>query len=180
MEHLSKIATFVGMGITISVFILFLYAFIPNMIQNNPWDNVEIIYPSGDEIYEMFTQEPAYAAFYDRYPNATEAFRDRGEGRAELELALGDFGKGKYIRLTLDYDRHDKIVWPRIHCEDFAAPSDYRHQSFDGALVMQFIEQNKCLEGGVYMGNAEPEPKITIPLACGHGTSLVDGTCVLN
>ena len=166
------------MAIAISIFAMFMYAFIPNMIHNSPWERVDIIYPSGDEIYEMFKNDPNYAAFYDRYPNATESFRDRGEGRAELEIALGDFGNGKYIRLTLDYNRHDDEVWPRVHCEDFTAPGDYRHQSFDGALVTQFIEQNKCLEGGFYFEKQIREPDEAIPLACGPGTSLVDGVCV--
>ena len=77
MERLTKTAFYVGIGIAVSVFALFLISFLPFVIGNagNAWERLGDTGRSDGETLAKFQEHPAYVAMYERFPGG------RGEGR---------------------------------------------------------------------------------------------------
>lgn len=73
----------VGIGIATSVFALFLVSALPNIIENtaNQWWMLGDAGMSEEALLAKFQEHPAYAAMYERFPDAVEVvYRGNGAG----------------------------------------------------------------------------------------------------
>lgn len=143
MDKLQKIAYILGMGIAVSVFSLFLYSFLPHMIQSDQWDILGNNL-SDEELLELFKSDPSYSAFYEKYPNAFENFENHRHG-GELTLIAGSYGtQQNMLNLHMYYDNYDQRVNLDINCETYY--NDRNQQYAHGAFVVKFIEETECLD----------------------------------
>lgn len=183
LDKLKKIAYVLGISMSVVMFSLIVYGITPDLMREGRWDrvDVDVIYPPSDAIYELLKNDPAYLAMFEKYPDAKEKFDPRGQGRGQLDVAMGNFDdEGKILTLELEYDRGDKIIHTRINCKDFTNEHN-GNVNFRGPLVIQYIQENNCLNEGIMVDNRVPEPIYgkPFPSTCGPDTRLVDGICLV-
>jgi len=150
MITLRKIAYCVGITIAVSVFVLFLYTAVPGMIQHSGWDELDTMSMNGEEMLEEFKGHPAYAAFYERFPDAKEELNyGKKTNRAELQLGVRNFETGVELVLSMNYNKYDDDISVHINCN----AGDIQELGIDstslrarGLFVVDFIEYTECLE----------------------------------
>lgn len=141
MLPLSKIAYGVGITIAVSVFVLFLYSFLPSIIQNEQWKNIDGMNMDDEKLLEEFQATPAYIAFYERFPNATEELNNYRSG-GELQIGIANYEKNNYLKLNLYYNNYDDRINVNVDCQT----SDNRNNMYaDGLFAIEFIKQTNCL-----------------------------------
>ena len=161
MSILRTIAYFVGLGISISMFGLFLYSFLPTLIANNPWTVIGNMLISDEELLKKLKAHPSYAAFYERFPDAKEELRNpRTSGT--LQVGVSNFDKGNTLTLRLDFQKYDGQVNANVSCKTM---DDERNRNLraHGLFVLDFIENTNCLEleptiNPTKDGNLAPRP----------------------
>ncbi len=149
MVKLQKIAYGVGISIAVSVFVLFLYSFLPYVIQNNAWDKFDDIDLSQEEMLKKFQDHPAYAAFYERFHDAKEELNyNPKESRATMEVGIRNSENGHAVLLHMYYNEYEERVTANINCElqNVELNSDRLPLHANGLFVLDFIEQTECLE----------------------------------
>lgn len=146
MERLPKIAIYLAMGIGLTIFSLILFMALPNMIENSSrdWERAMRDSMTDEDLKALFYAEPAYTIFKEKYPNATESFRDRGDGR--LFLIMYNYTNLNEIKLDMRYDSHRQNVSTNISCT-INIPGNERefHREVDGDGSADFIEKIDCL-----------------------------------
>ena len=143
MQRLQKIAYFVGIGIAVSVFFMVLYSFLPMMIQNNQWDNLDGFNISEEELLKRFQAEPAYLAFYAKYPDAKEELNYNRHG-GSMQVGAVNFEKNNTLRLHLNYNDYDERINVNVNCE--TQNNTERNMYADGLFAIDFINQTNCLD----------------------------------
>ena len=143
MERLTKTAFCVGIGMAVSLFALFMVAALPGIIKSaaNQWDELGDTGKSEAELLARFQGHPAYAAMYERFPDAVEEVTYRGNGRSSMEVGAMNFESGSQLVLGMSiYDDNVDI--------DVTCTSDARDGSthIDGLFAESFIRNTDCLD----------------------------------
>ncbi len=143
MDRLQKIAYVTGITIAITVFVAFvIMAFAPylsNMVED--WKRTFVL--SDVEYYEKFQNHPAYLAFYEKYPDATELFLPE-KGGASLYVSIEDSTPYGKLELRMIYNTYYDDLSVEVLCDtvdDNLYPT-YAH----GSSIFAYIENSKCLE----------------------------------
>ena len=150
MITLRKIAYCVGISIAVSVFVLFLYSAVPQMIQHNGWDKFDLIPINDEEMLEKFKGHPAYAAFYERFPDAKEELSyNKNQNQGDLQVGIRNFETGVELVLQLNYNGYNDDVNAHINChvENLNELGiDRSNMRANGLFVVDFIEYTECME----------------------------------
>ena len=142
MLTLQKIAYGVGISIAVSVFVLFLYSFLPHLLQNDQWENIDGIGMIDEELLEEFHATPAYVAFLERYPDASEELNNHRHG-GELQVGVANYEKNNYLKLNLYYNDYDDRINVNVDCQT-SNNRDNLHAN--GLFAIEFIKQTNCLD----------------------------------
>ena len=143
MERLTKTAFCVGIGMAVSLFALFMVAALPDIIKSaaNQWDELGDTGKSEAEVLARFQGHPAYAAMYERFPDAVEEVTYRGNGRSSMDVGAMNFESGS--QLVLGMSIYNDNVDIGVTCT-----SDARDGSthIDGLFAESFIRNTDCLD----------------------------------
>ncbi len=142
MLTLQKIAYGVGISIAVSVFVLFLYSFLPHLLQNDQWENIDGIGMIDEELLEEFHATPAYVAFLERYPDASEELNNHRSG-GELQVGVANYEKNNYLKLNLYFNNYDDRINVNVDCQT-SNNRDNLHAN--GLFAIEFIKQTNCLD----------------------------------
>ena len=181
-----------GMGIALSIFVLFVISIMPHIVDqiNNRWD--EVIPISEEEVMEKFQNTESYKIFNEKYPdNGVYLDLDRNGGR--LELTAMNFETFNELRLELRYypNNGNDSVREEVSCSNDLHDVYYQIR---GSLASQFIEKVECLSGDGLVSATSPlvnDKGYPVPIRephesgvynynCGDGTSFEDGICIVN
>ena len=143
MEKLKKTAYLVGIGIAVSVFTLFMFAFVQIAIDETTprpglYDRV-----SKEVVLAKLQEHPAYVAMYERFPDAAEEFVER-RNMASLNVGVMDFDVGNQLVLHLHYEGYDDRVDVEVECR--GGSPDLR-QLIHGLFAEDFIRVTDCVTG---------------------------------
>ena len=149
MDKLPKVAIYLGIGIGVTMFVLFLFSILPHIIENaeRDWNRAMGSNHTEEELKAMFYAHPSYSAFKEKYPDASESFEtwNRGEGR--LNLAMYNYENLNEIRLDLSYDEYRQNVEARVICQVHIPGTDRdMHREMEGDGIADFIQKVNCLE----------------------------------
>ena len=142
MESFKRISYGVGITIAVSLFILFLISFVPNMVDQWDRDLMNFDDLDRDEALALLQEEPSYLAMHERFPDAVERFTqlDRNDGEMEVGVRNPDTG----MTLVLHAYMHaDVISHINVTCMDMAG--DHR-EHVDGLFAEEFIRTTNCLD----------------------------------
>ncbi len=142
MLSLQKIAYGVGISIAVSVFVLFLYSFLPHLIQNEQWENIDGMEMSDEELLEEFHATPAYLAFIERFPDAKEELNNHRHG-GELQVGIANYEKNNSLRLNLYFNNYDDRINVNVDCQ---TSNNQDNMRADGLFAIEFIKQTNCLD----------------------------------
>lgn len=146
MNNLQKFTWYLGLGMGITVFVLFLHSYLPHMINNNDWEQVEKTLITPVFMKNQLESHSSFKAFKERYPDAAIEFT-KGNRGVSYQLAIGNFTTNNSLILNLNYQGYDGKLHVDISCEKIDA--DIRGTNVRGALVTQYIKENTCMEIGV-------------------------------
>ena len=142
MSKLKTITYVVGIVIAVSAFSLFLYSFLPHLINNDQWENMDREDMTDEELMVEFQATPAYQAFYERYPDAKEELNNHRHG-GELQVGIANFEKNNYLKLHLYFNDYDSRVNVNVMCD---SSNNQQEMHADGLFAIDFIEQTNCLD----------------------------------
>jgi len=146
MNNLQKFTWYLGLGMGITVFALFLHSYLPHMINNYDWEQVEKTLISTDYMKNQLESHSSFKAFKERYPDATIEFA-KGKRGVSYELAIGNFTSNTSLILTMDYQGYEGKTRVDVSCKLF--DNSIRGTNISGALATQYIKENTCMEFGV-------------------------------
>lgn len=142
MGKLRTISYVVGIVIAVSAFSLFLYSFLPHLISNDQWENLDRKDMSDAELMKEFQATPAYQAFYERFPDAKEELNNHNHG-GELQVGVANFENNNYLKLHLYFNEYDSRVNVNVNCD---SSNSRQGMHADGLFALDFIEQTNCLD----------------------------------
>ena len=166
MLTLQKIAYGVGISIAVSVFVLFLYSFLPHLLQNDQWENIDGLQISDEELLEEFHSTPAYIAFLDRFPDASEELNNHRHG-GELQVGIANYEKNNFLQLNLYYNDYDDRININVDCQT-SHNRDNLHAN--GLFAIEFIKQTNCLDLESSLSDEESHTVTELP----NGTIRID------
>ena len=145
MEKLLKIGISIGIGIALMFFSLFLVTVIPHIVSNTQRDWSDILTPklTNDEAIQIFSNEPVYSKFKEKYPDASEVLKNHNNRNARIELTAMNFTTFHYITLNMDYDIRNEIWDYSIRCNLLG---DERLPSARDTLAILYLEYTQCLQ----------------------------------
>lgn len=191
MERLSKIAIYLGMGIAITVFSLFLLSIVPHLVDqfDREWGMNSI---SEEEVLEKLQRTDSFQTFIEKYPDHGVYF-DPNRNGGRLTLTAMNFETFNQLNLELRYSVNDgyRELREDVSCSNNLKNFDYRIR---GTLASQFIEKVNCLDGdglvsatsplvdenGFPVPIKEPHGEMVYDYACGDNTSLDNGICIVD
>ena len=143
MERLTKIAFYVGIGIAVSVFALFLISFLPFMIGNagNAWERLGDTGRSDGETLAKFQEHPAYVAMYERFPGAVEKVAYHEDGGGSMEVGAMNFENNS--QLVLHMYAYSNNVSADATCINDAMD---RQTHINDLFAESFIRNTDCLD----------------------------------
>lgn len=144
MERLPRFALYLAIGIGITIFVLFLIASLPFILEDSwdKWKRLDRMDMSRDEIYSKMIAHPAYLAMYETYPDAKEEFVYRDRGDASLEVGVMSFETQNQLILDLDYSTYDDRIRAYVYCN---VGENHREMSAGGLFAEDFIRNTDCL-----------------------------------
>ncbi len=145
MERLSKFAIYLGIGIGMTVFVLFLIAALPNILENSvrDWERLDKSGYSEEELRAKFTEHPAYKAMYERFPDTKEDFTYYGEGDGSMMLGVINFENNNQLMLDLNYHDYEGKVRAGAYCNTESGRDGFYA---DELFAEGFIRNTDCLE----------------------------------
>lgn len=145
MERLVKIGIVIVIAIGLIFFSLFLITIIPHIVSNTQRDWADILTPklTNDEAMQIFSNEPVYSKFKEKYPDASEVLKNHNNRNARIELTAMNFTTFHYITLNMDYDTRNKILDYSIRCN---LSGDERLPSARDTLAILYLEYTQCLQ----------------------------------
>ena len=163
MERLTKIAFYVGIGIAVSVFALFLISFLPFVIGNtgNEWERLGDAGRSDVEILAEFQEHPAYMAMYERFPGAVEKVAYHEDGGGSMEVGAMNFENNSQLVLHMYIFSND--VHADVTCMNDAKD---RQTHINDLFAESFIRNTDCLD-------AVPSDRLSGGLAAGPSSPTV-------
>ena len=146
LATLRQIAFVTGIAISISVFGLFVYWFLPALISGEQWDRLDREDITEEDLYEIFSTHPAYVAMYERFPDAQEqfGFHRHGNGGSMVVGAM-NIETGNTLTVTMHYDSYGSRVNGHVTCQH-AAGNEHPHGHHDLLFAKSIIETTDCLE----------------------------------
>ena len=105
-----------------------------------------------------FSEHPAYAAMYERYPDANEEFDYYGRGDGSMTVGVMNFETDAQLTLSMRYDSHRDSIRADARC---STPSD--HRDVDGLFAEDFIRATDCLEPVGGDGTVAQSEEKTVP-----------------
>ena len=137
MDIIKNIAYGTGIVISISVFMLFLIAFVPHLV--NEWEHDGL---DREEALTLLHAQPAYVAMYERFPESVERFTHLEHGGGEMEVGVRNHDTGMSLILRM-YVNGDSISHMTVTCDNRTID----HKEFvDGLFAVGFIKDTDCLE----------------------------------
>ena len=164
MERLTKIAFYVGIGIAVSLFALFMVSALPGIIGSaaNQWDGLGDTGKSEAELLARFQGHPAYAAMYERFPDAVEEVTYIGNGRGSMDVGAMNFENNSQLVLHMYIFGNDVRV--DVTCMNDAKDGQTH---VDDLFTENFIRNTDCLDT-VHSGRTSGEtPGQTVCRASG-------------
>ena len=145
MEKILKIAIVVAIAIGLILFSLFLITIIPHIVSNTQRDWSDILTPklTNDEVMKIFSSEPVYSKFREKYPDASEVLKNHNNRNARIELTAMNFTTFHYITLNMDYDVRNQMLDYSIRCN---LAGEERLPSASDTLALLYLEYTQCLE----------------------------------
>ena len=145
MDRLARFALYLAIGVGITIFVLFLIASLPFIIEDalHQWERLDRSDRSQDEIYSKMAEHPAYLAMYEVYPDAKEEFTYRDRGNAKLQVGVMNFETQNRLTLDLRYSAYDDRTHANVYC---SVGEDRREVSAEGLFAEGFIRNVDCLE----------------------------------
>ena len=146
MERLIKIAFYVGIGIAVSVFALFLIWSLPVVIGHtgNQWErlgNTDTDRSNGKTLAK-FQEHPAYVAMYERFPGAVEKVEYLEDGGGSIEVGAMNFENNGQLVLHMYY-----IYSNDVHAEVTCMNDAMDRQTYaDDLFAESFIRNTDCLD----------------------------------
>jgi len=147
VHTLQKISYCLGIGIGVTVFILFLHSYLPHMINNSDWERAEIKMIDAEFMQNEMESHQAFIAFKERYPDALGQFDKHNRGGGSYEIAIANFTSNTSLTLLMDYSVNSGKINVNVRCDKF--DSDIRDVNVHGVLSVQFIKENTCIEKGL-------------------------------
>lgn len=144
MEKLAKFAIYLGIGIGVTFFSLFLIAALPSILENsvNQWERLDRSANSEEDLVKKFQQHSAYKAMYERFPDTREEMNYRGGGRGDMKVGVMNFENGNQLILNLYYNDHEDKVNAHVNCNS----NSPRNMNADGLFAEDFIQNTDCLD----------------------------------
>ena len=160
MERLSRFAICLGIGVGLTFFVLFLVAALPGILDSSvrEWERLDKSGTGEEELRVKFSEHPAYAAMYERYPDANEEFDYYGRGDGSMTVGVMNFETDAQLTLSMYYDRHRDSIRADTRC---STPSD--HRDIDGLFAEDFIRATDCLEPVGGDGTVAQSEEKTVP-----------------
>ena len=145
MDRLPKIGISVGIGISLVFFSLFLVMVIPNIVQSTQRDWNDILTPklTNNQAMEIFSNEPVYVKFKEKYADASEVLKNHNTRNARITLTAMNFTTFHYITLNMDYDTRNKVLDYSIRC---SLSGDERLPSASDTLAILYLQYTQCLQ----------------------------------
>lgn len=137
MEILKNVAYGTGIVIAVSLFILFLVSFVPNL--GNEWDRNNL---DREEALALLQTQPAYVAMYERFPESVERFTHSEHNSGEMEVGVRNPDTAMSLVLRM-YTYWDGISHMTVTCENRTTDHE---ESVDGLFAVEFIKTTDCLE----------------------------------
>lgn len=134
LERIQRLAYYLGIGMTATLFILLLIMVVPNLAQDTGF-----VDRTDGELLEMFTAHPAYSAMYERFPGASEEFEAYGRGEGSLRVGMIDFESGTQLILYMNV--HGRSVYVSVECIYIEEP----RVVVDGLFAVEYIGITDCL-----------------------------------
>ncbi len=160
MERLPKITIYLAIGIGLTIFSLFLFSILPHIIENSSrdWERALGNIMTEEDLKALFYAESAYTVFKEKYPNATESFKSRGQGEGRLYLIMYNYTNLNEIRLEIHYDSYRQNVSTDISCQ-ISIPGNERdmRRTVDGDGAVDFIEKVDCLNFKIPLGISQTD-----------------------
>jgi len=160
LERLPRFAIYLGIGIALVIFTMFLYSVIPSIIQNNEWERLgDGATESDEKLLELFEAHPAYVTFYEAYPDAKQEFEPRQRGNGNLKVGTMNFETGDQIILEFHYNKWDKRINVNVRC-NIMNDEDRRNDNLraEGLFAEDFIRNMDCIG---MLSATEPTVKLT-------------------
>ena len=130
-----------------------MYSELTDMFFSNEWDleftksNNFIMYKEG--IMEIIKNDPAYVAFYERFPDAKEDDLKIDDYRHELTVGIENFETESILTLKFYVMVDSGTLEKNISCfqryDDGYGGYDNKHGATSGAFVIDFINRTDCM-----------------------------------
>ena len=145
MENLSKFAIYLGIGIGVTFFILFLIVALPSIFENSiqQWERLDKSNKSDEELRKKFQEHPAYKAMYERFPDAKEEIIHHGRGNGNMKVGVMNFENGNQLVMDMYYNDYDDRVEAHVNCRSNVGE---RNMGADGLFAEDYIKNTNCLE----------------------------------
>lgn len=134
LERIQRLAYYLGIGMTATLFVLLLVVVVPGLVQDT-----DFVDRTDGELLEMFTAHPAYSAMYERFPGAAEEFEAYGRGEGSLRVGVIDSESGTQLILYMNV--HGRNVYVSVECIDIEEP----RVVVDGLFAVEYIGITDCL-----------------------------------
>lgn len=151
MEKLAKQAIYLSMGIGITFFAIFMLLVIPVLINDvgRQWDEAfnesGLNKPDYDLQKQRYMEHPVYVAFFEKYPDGGEYFRQRNNGGAEMQLTAMNFETFTKLEVEMNGNPDARELYLQARCENDQANF---HMRVVGTIVEKFIKESNCLGEG--------------------------------
>lgn len=144
MEKLSKFAIYLGIGIGITFFVLFMIAALPGIIQNSiqQWEQLDNQSKSEVELKSKFQKHAAYQAMYERFPDAKEEITYHGGGNGNMRVGVMNFETNKQLILDMYYNMYEDRVTANVNC----IGNNSEGINTDTLFAEDFIKNTNCLD----------------------------------
>jgi hypothetical protein len=144
MEKLSKFAIYLGIGMGVTFFVLFLFAAIPGIIQNSiqQWEQLDSQSKSEEELKAKFQNYAAYLAMYERFPDAKEELTYHGGGNGNMRVGVMNFETNKQLILDMYYNSYEDRVTANVNC----IGNNSEGMNTDTLFAEDFIKNTNCLD----------------------------------
>lgn len=147
MVTLKALAYITGLVIAITLFGLVLFSFIPNVIYNSGWENIDRGELTAEALGEVFAEHPAYIAMYERFPDAVEEITPNTHNRGgDIRVGHINLETGNSLILNMWYGGAGRSLHGQVVCNVSDPDSASQNLHHDLLFAANFIKSTTCLE----------------------------------
>jgi len=140
MVMLKSIAYITGITIAIMTFGLLLFTFISNTMEQA--EHAEM---TEEEFMEKIAEHPAYAAMYERFPDAVEEVSLDGRV-GDVKVGHINTDTGNSLILSMSYHARNSQLYGHIVCNVQNSDDRIQDTSQDLLFAASFIKYTTCLD----------------------------------